>query len=200
MQTARWTSWLSLLAAAAVLGWGLAIAWAAREHLRGQGGEALAVPALGGAALAAACVALLPRFVRGKALQRGLAWMIIAAAVVLPASAFWPGGVTYARFGFTVVGACPIPAFDFSITEAGWISACTKSHRITLAEASALTASGAEILIIATGWDQVARVDAEVLKMPRVAVEVLPTGAAFQRYNKLRREGRRVALLAHTTC
>ena len=137
---------------------------------------------------------------RRKRAVRVVARTLLALAVIVPLSTRWPGGVSYARFAFTVVGACPIPALDFTIDAGGWISWRSKSHRITLAEVAPLLEGAPEVLVIANGWDGVARVDPEVLQVTGPSVEVLRTEAAFLRYNQLRAQGRRVALLAHTTC
>jgi hypothetical protein len=115
-------------------------------------------------------------------------------------TAVWPGGIRYSRFGFTVVGAVPVPLIDFTIGSSGVPGYRTKSHTITRAELEPLIAPGVEHLVIACGWDRVARVDADARAFPGVTVEILATPDAFARYNALRIQGKRVALLAQTTC
>ena len=129
--------------------------------------------------------------------RRSILAGLLAIPLLLALSARWPGGITHASFGFTVVGACPIPAFDVRIDGGGTPWFRSKSHRVTLEEAQALL-EDADVLVIATGWEGVVQVDAEVLKDARV--RTLRTGEAVELYNRLRSEGRRVAIILHSTC
>ena len=130
----------------------------------------------------------------------GLLAGIIGLGIGLPASTFWPGGITASRFGLTVVGACPIPAFDITIRANGTVGLRRKTHRITAEEVRALVEPGLEAIIIGNGWDQGSLVDPGVVAQGGILVEVLRTEEAFKRYNALRAQGKRVALIAHTTC
>jgi hypothetical protein len=132
--------------------------------------------------------------------RRKILLSILALLLVWLGSAIWPGGIRYSRFGLTVVGAVPIPLIDFTIGPGGVPGYRTKSHRITRAELETLVAPGLEHLIIADGWHRAARVDSDARSFPGVTVEILATPDAFARYNALRKQGKRVALLAHTTC
>ena len=67
---------------------------------------------------------------------------------------------------------------------------------VTPAPARPLAAFGAAWL----GWDSAARVDFDQNVVAGVAVKILDTRAAFAEYNRILESGRRVALLAHTTC
>ena len=129
---------------------------------------------------------------------------LLAILLLLPASAVWPGGLTHARFGLTVVGLLPVPLFDVTIRSNGRPGLRDKTHRVTLEEARGMVDAETEFLIIANGWDGAVRVDSEVLApgaLPGGAiVEVLRTRQAVERYKQLRGEGRRVALLLHSTC
>ncbi len=150
-----------------------------------------------------AAVWRLTRRARSRRAASALLAILLALVVVPPASTIWPGGITHAQFGLTVVGLCPIPLFDVTIGSDGRPGFRDKTHRVTLAEARELAHAGPEILIIANGWDGAVRVDPEVLSpgaLPGVIVEVLRTGEAVARYRQLRREGRKVALLLHSTC
>lgn len=123
----------------------------------------------------------------------------LLAAGLIPASAHI-GRVGYARFGFTVYGVTPIPSLDITVSAKGRLGIRSKTHRITAAELRALAEPGVEIIIVGNGWDQVAQVEPAALAIPGVAVVVLPTPEAFKEFNRLRGLGKRVALLAHTTC
>ncbi len=126
--------------------------------------------------------------------------LLLAVLIVLPLSTLWPGGITTSRFGLTVVGVCPIPVFDITISSGGVLWFRDKSHTITVEEVTPLVESGIDQIIIGTGWNGVAKVKPEVLELQGVKIEVLKTADAFAEYNRLRREGKLVALLAHTTC
>jgi len=106
------------------------------------------------------------------------------------------GYVTYGRHGFTLIAACPVPGFDFRVSAGGVPWFRNKSHDITIEELKA-AAEGADVVIIATGYDGQAKAPAVEMQIP---VEVLKTSEAFARYRELRRAGKRVALIAHTTC
>ncbi len=123
--------------------------------------------------------------------------MIVWAATAL--SVRWPGGITAASHGITVVGACPILALDVTIDAVGRLGFRPKSHLVSWAEIGPL-AEGAEIVLVGTGWAGAAVVDADVTRHLSGRLEVATTGEAIRRYRQLRARGRRVALLAHTTC
>jgi hypothetical protein len=122
---------------------------------------------------------------------------VSVSATVLPVSAIWPGGVRFATFGFTVIGALPVPAFDVIISPRGVPRFRIKSHRVTRADAIAAKGD-AEELIVAIGWNEAVQLDADAAALP--GVRQLATGAAVERFETLRRQGKRVALLLHSTC
>lgn len=130
------------------------------------------------------------------------AWLlpaiVLAAATAAPASAIWPGGVTHARFGLTVVGACPIPALDVTIDGDGRLGFREKSHLIRKDELAGLIDDRTEFIIVGTGWDGVADVEPAARELR--GVETLRSGEAVARYRELKRAGRRVVLILHTTC
>lgn len=157
--------------------------------------------------LAVGVVALVWWIVRRMRSARAASALVSVLLVLLllpPGSAMRPGGITHARFGLTVVGLLPVPLFDVTIRSDGRPGLRDKTHRVTLDEARGMVDAGTEVLIIANGWDGVVWVDPGVLTpgaLPAgVVVEVLRTGEAVRRYRHLRREGRRVALLLHSTC
>lgn len=109
--------------------------------------------------------------------------------------------ITYCRFGFTVFGAMPIPFLDITINQHGVLWFRPKTHQISRQELDSLITSEVEIVVVGIGWDSIAQLtdDAKELST-KVDLRVLPTPAAFTLYNKLKAEGRRVVLLAHSTC
>jgi len=77
----------------------------------------------------------------------------------------------------------------------------TSNRRLAAVIACLLLASNVQIVIVATGWDEVARVEGSVAGLTdRVEIRVLSTPEAFATYNSLVAEGRSVVLIAHTTC
>lgn len=185
---------------AAFLGWGLYLAWAAAVHLPEQVGITGLLVALPAVCAGTGLLWFVPAILRRERLAQGALMTVLALGTIVPASALWPGGISCARFGLTVIGGCPVPAFDFVIGTDGVPRPRTKSHLITLGEVKPLLDGGPEHLILAIGWDGVVRVEETVKNLGGVQTEILRTGEAFARYNALRAEGKRVAILAHTTC
>jgi len=153
----------------------------------------------GFAFVAGAVAWLLPRWTRRRFVVRAVLALGLVLMVLPPASARWPGGITSATFGLTVVGIMPLPVVDITIDADGSLWFRDKTHRVTLVEARAL-AEGADRLIIGTGWNQAVRVEGGVETVPGIEVEVLTTKEAISRYGLLREKGVRVAILLHSTC
>lgn len=127
--------------------------------------------------------------------------LVVALGIGLPlASLIYPGQITYAQFGLTVFGAIPVPFLDLTVNRHGVPWFRVKTHEITLAEVQPLVDDRVEAVVIGIGWDRMAHVEPAVRELAGGNVEVLATPNAFARYNQLRREGRCVVLLAHSTC
>ena len=109
--------------------------------------------------------------------------------------------ITYSRFGFTVYGAMPVPLLDLTINQHGILWFRPKTHQITRDELDAIAVPGVEIVIVGNGWDSIAQLTDEAkLLSAKIDLRVMPTPAAFALYNKLKAQGRKVVLLAHSTC
>ena len=109
--------------------------------------------------------------------------------------------ITYARFGFTVYGAMPIPLLDITVNQHGFLWFRAKTHQITREELDALVAPGVEIVVVGIGWDSIVQLTEDAKKISTtVDLRVLPTPEAFALYNELKAQGRNVVLLAHSTC
>ncbi len=143
------------------------------------------VVATGGVAAVAAWagVASITKAIRHRVVAGAALGIVVALVLWLPLSAVAVGGIAYADFGVTVVGMCPVPAFDLAFRANGAVWFRAKSHAITAAEVRAL-AEGAERVIVATGWDGQARVEEAALKLEGVKVEVLKTGDAVELYRE----------------
>ena len=120
------------------------------------------------------------------------------------------GRFGFCRFGLLVYSAIPFPGVDLVIHANGLPSVRGstvldwtvqgKAHFVGLAEIEPLLRERPDVLIIGTGYDDMVRVEKEILAMSSVQVLPLPTPQAVMRYNELRREGRRVAAIIHSTC
>jgi hypothetical protein len=127
--------------------------------------------------------------------------LILVLLVLLPVlSMFYSGRVTYARFGLTVYGAIPVPLLDITIRPNGLLWFRDKSHFVSINEVQPLLAPGTEALIIGIGWENRVKVDPAIYELAGVKVYALSTPEAFELYNQFRSSGRRVALLAHSSC
>jgi len=127
---------------------------------------------------------------------------VLCLLLIFPASMFWPGKILYAREGLTVYGLIPVPALDIVVGKSGVLWFREKNHLITKAEVAALLGDGTDVdtVVIAIGWDEMVTVEPLVHMLPVRSVLIVRTGEAFDLYNRLKREGKRVVLIAHTTC
>jgi len=127
--------------------------------------------------------------------------LLLAVAVIAPpVSMLYPGTITHARFGLVVYGIIPVPALDVTIGPRGALWFRDKSHLITREEIDDLISPEVEVVIIGTGWQGRARVEPSVKEIegPEIRIELTPD--AYELYNRLKKEGRVVVLLAHSTC
>jgi hypothetical protein len=126
---------------------------------------------------------------------------LVALLLLVPlASTVYPGRVTYARFGLTVYGLIPVPNFDITVGPGGGLWFRDKSHLVSYDEVRRLVSPGVEALIIGIGWDSAVRVDPAIRAIDGLEVQILPTPEAFELFNRYRALGRKVVLLAHSTC
>lgn len=111
-----------------------------------------------------------------------------------------PGKITFSRFGLTVYGLVPAPVLDITVKANGLLWFRDKSHFISLAEVKKLLSPDLDALIIGTGWDGLVQVDPAVRDLPGVEVHIVLTPEAFKLFNQLKVQGKKVALIAHSTC
>jgi hypothetical protein len=127
--------------------------------------------------------------------------LVLLLLILIPLlSMFYSGKVTYARSGLTVYGAIPIPFLDITVDSSGMLWFRDKTHFISVNEVRLLLTPDTEALIIGTGWEGRANVDPAVYELPGVKCHVLRTPEAFDLFNKYVAEGKKVALLAHSSC
>lgn len=191
----RWLLWVCVWALLAEL----ALAVTCLATLAAVEAQLSASMLLAGLVLAVAAAAWRWRVRLGSPDARVALGVVLTVWGSTALSVRWPGGVTTASHGLTVVGACPIVALDVAIDADGRLAFRPKRHRVSWDELRPL-ADGAELVLVGTGWAGAAVVDADAARHLRGRLEVLTTGEAIARYRQLRARGRRVALLAHTTC
>jgi hypothetical protein len=160
---------------------------------------ALAIGAMGAGAavLAYLCVV---RWCKGARCRLVIVSLLAVLLLVPTLSMFYPGKVTYSRFGLTVYGVIPVPVLDITVGPGGCLWFRDKSHFVSLEEVEALLSPEVEALVIGIGWDGEVRVDPAVQQMEGIEVHVLRTPAAFDLLNEYVSSGRVVVLLAHSTC
>lgn len=137
---------------------------------------------------------------RNQHRAKWVATSVMLLSFLMTLSVFFPGKVSYARFGLTVYGLVPLPFLDMTVSGSGALWFREKSHRIKKEEILSLLDPETHIVVVGIGWDSIATVDADARVIPSVAVEVYDTETALIKYNEYRSQGIRVALLAHSTC
>jgi hypothetical protein len=75
-----------------------------------------------------------------------------------------------------------------------------KSHDMSIEEITTLLSPDTDAIVIGTGRHGAVRVDPAVQGIEGVEVNILRTPEAFTRFNELKAQGRKVVLIAHSTC
>jgi hypothetical protein len=130
-----------------------------------------------------------------------VAALLAALLVVVPlASTVYPGRITYSRFGFTIYGLVPVPTLDITVGPHGGLWFRDKSHWVAYDEVRPLLSPEVEALVIGIGWQSAVQVDPAIQQMEEIEIHILPTPDAFALFNRYVTQGRKVVLLAHSTC
>ncbi|MCW3975722.1 MAG: MTH938/NDUFAF3 family protein [Candidatus Bathyarchaeota archaeon] len=113
------------------------------------------------------------------------------------------GKFGYHGFGYTVYSAIPIPYFDLKIGPEGIPQIREKSHFVSFNEVNEYIGSLRQdydiTLIIGTGYEDMVNIDEKILESNSNVI-VLKTPEAIEKYNELKDEGRKVAIILHSTC
>jgi hypothetical protein len=155
---------------------------------------------VGGAGAAVAAYLLVVQYCKSRRCSLLIVSLLVVLLLVPIMSIFYPGKVTYSRFGLTVYGAIPVPSLDITVSPGGLMWFRDKSHFISIEEVEPLLTSDVEVLVIGTGWHGAAKVDPAVQEIEGAEVHILRTPVAFELFNELVSNGKRVALIAHSTC
>jgi hypothetical protein len=118
--------------------------------------------------------------------------------MLLPIASVLAGRISYTRFGLTVYGLVPIPMLDVTVQPNGLLWFRDKTHYISREEVEPLLRSNPDAVIIGIGWDSMVRVDETIRQIANV--HIVSTPEAFSLFNSLRSQGKRPALIAHSTC
>ena len=111
------------------------------------------------------------------------------------------GKFGYHGFGYTVYSGIPVPYFDLKIGPDGIPQIREKSHFVSFNEVEEYMESQDYeiILIIGTGYEGMVNVDRKILESTSTII-VLETPEAIKKYNELKDEGKKVAIILHSTC
>ena len=131
--------------------------------------------------------------------------LILALATVAVITPVWlianpPGRFGLCCFSYTTYNALPLPTTDFQVRSDGRMRVVWKTHDLTFDRIAWLLEPMPEILIIATGWDGVTRPDDKILHYKGCELLVLQNKEAIERFNEMKKAGKRVAIHYHSTC
>lgn len=104
----------------------------------------------------------------------------------------------FSTFGLTTYSGVPIPYFDVKIYGNGLLQLREKSHFISLEEVKPLM-KDSEVLILGIGYDKAVKVDERIFKSG-IEVISLRSDKAIEKFNELKKKGKRVAAIIHSTC
>ena len=156
-----------------------------------------------GAAVAVMAYLLVTRACKSKKCSLAILTLIVVLLLAPVLSMFHPGKITHARFGLTVYGTIPVPSLDVTVGSDGVLWFRDKSHHMSIEEVTALLSPDTEVVVIGTGWHGAVQVDPAVQNIERVdgiVVYIQRTPEAFALFNELKAQGRKVVLIAHSTC
>ncbi|MBI5386186.1 MAG: hypothetical protein HZA90_16060 [Verrucomicrobia bacterium] len=131
-------------------------------------------------------------------------WLLITI-LVAGALVAWlcfnpPRRFGWCRFGLTTYGAMPRLVSDIQVRADGAVRKVPKTHELPLEQVQWLLDSAPETLIVSIGWNGAVEPDERIWKLKSVEVKILKSKEAAQLFNRLKKEGRRVAIHFHSTC
>jgi hypothetical protein len=131
--------------------------------------------------------------------------LITALVVLALLSAVWLianplGRFGWCGFGYTTYSAWPRPISDFQVRADGTTREVAKTHQLAFKQIAWLLTPKPEVLIIALGWDGVTSPDDQIRAYQGCEVHLLKNREAIGLFNRLKHDGRRVAIHYHSTC
>ncbi len=111
-----------------------------------------------------------------------------------------PGRFGICTFGLTTYGCIPRPVSDIQVRCDGKTRSVEKTHALKLDHVQWLLDPVPSILIIGIGWEGAVNPEQQIRDLKDCEVRILKTGEAVKEYNRLKRQGKRVAIHVHSTC
>lgn len=103
-------------------------------------------------------------------------------------------------YAFTTYCGWPRLVTDLQIRADGATRQVDKTHELAFADIEWLLTSKPDVLIIALGWDGVTTPDERIRGYKDCEVHLLKNKEAIELYNRLKHDGRSVAIHYHSTC
>ncbi len=135
---------------------------------------------------------------------------ILMVGVGTSAIIHWNQPITHCRYGLMVVRGIPIPYFDIMIYENGWFRLVDKKHDFNRRDLLTIYEHTTDILLIATGYDdrggggfpedEIVQFVWNAMTHNVTQVIRLKTPLACEEYNRLKKEGKNVVFIIHSTC
>ena len=111
-----------------------------------------------------------------------------------------PGRFGWSCYAYTTYNALPRPVSDFQIRADGSTRKVDKTHQLSFDRIEWLLDPQPEVLIIGLGWDGVTEPDAKIRNYKDCEIQFLKNDEAIELFNRLKKEGKRVAIHYHSTC
>ncbi len=131
--------------------------------------------------------------------------LIASLAVAGSLASLWlwvnpPGRFGPSCYGYTSYSSVPRPFMDVQVLPDGRFRSVEKTHDVGVKQLRWLIDANPKILIVSIGWNGVVKVRPEVRALLGTEIHVLPTGKAFELFNRMKQAGRSVAIHVHSTC
>jgi hypothetical protein len=126
--------------------------------------------------------------------------VLLAVLFALWIAANPPGRFGWCRYAYTTYGGWPRFISDFQVRADGTTRKIAKTHELAFEQIEWLLGPKPEVLIIALGWDGVTTPDDRIRQYRDCEVHILKNKEAIELFNRLKRDGKRVAIHYHSTC
>jgi hypothetical protein len=136
--------------------------------------------------------------------MRRKGWILVGIAAAVLAGAWFtlnpPGRFGFAVFGLTTYNSVLWPVTDLEVRADGSSRRVSKTHDLLLDDIAWLLESRPETLILTEGWRGAVHIREQLRRLAGLDVRVLRTPDALRLFNRLKRDGVRVAIHVHSTC
>ena len=111
-----------------------------------------------------------------------------------------PGRFGWSCYAYTTYNALPRPLADLQIRSDGSTRKVKKTHQLSFSQIEWLLDPQPDVLIIGLGWDGVTEPDDQIRNYRDCEIHFLKNDEAIELFNRLKKEGKRVAIHYHSTC